>query len=274
MDKRAPLPIDLYSPERQKYKAPLILLHGLWSSSLCWMPWATHFANLGWECRAVNLPGRFGADAAAELKRLRFEECVSDVREVLRAAPFPPVVVAHDLGALIALKALEGEKASAVVLLAPLPPAELLPELPRALKLLRLKYSALMLLRRPFRIEAGDFHKLWLGAPARDGADTECLVADAPALIQTFFARRVHFAWGKSRFPILIAAARDDCVVPQDALGALAARLGAELREVPGGHWLIGEQGGAETVREVHRWIVQKIGGEILLEPPPRAAAE
>jgi hypothetical protein len=52
----------------------------------------THFANLGWECRAVNLPGRFGADAAAELKRLRFEECVSECeRKSLRAAPFPPV---------------------------------------------------------------------------------------------------------------------------------------------------------------------------------------
>src|ERR1041385_7093501 len=116
MENRSPpLPIDLYSPEREKYKAPLILIHALWSSSTCWMPWATHFANLGWECRAINLRGRFGANAAAELKRLSFAECVSDVREVFRAAPFPPVVVAHDLGALIALEALEAETASAVV---------------------------------------------------------------------------------------------------------------------------------------------------------------
>lgn len=274
MEKRSPLPIDLYSPEREKYKAPLILLHGLWSSSTCWMPWATHFANLGWECRAVNLPGRFGANAAAELKRLSFEECVGDVREVLRAAAFPPVVLAHDLGALIALKALEGEKASAVVLIAPLPPADVLPELPRPLKLLRLKYSALMLLRRPFRIEAGDFHKLWLAAPARDGIDADCLVADAPALIQTFFARRVHVPRDRPRFPLLVAAPREDRVVPPDATGAFAARLGAELREVPGGHWVIGADDGEETVRDLHRWIVQKAGGEILLEPPQHAAPE
>ena len=271
MEKRSPLAIDLYSPERKKYKAPLILLHGLWSSSACWMPWATHFANLGWECRAVNLRGRFGADAAAELKRLSFAECVSDVREVFRAAPFPSVVVAHDLGALIALKALEGEKASALVLLAPLPPADVVSEPPRAVKLLRLKYSALMLLRRPFRIEAGDFQKLWLGAPASEG-DADCLVPDAPALIQTFFARRVDVARDPSCAPILIAAARDDRVVAPAALGAFAARLGAELREVPGGHWLIGEEGGEETVRDLHRWIVQKLGGEILLEPPPAPA--
>ncbi|HKA31744.1 MAG TPA: hypothetical protein VKH64_00915, partial [Candidatus Binatia bacterium] len=64
-NRSAPLPIDLYSPEREKYKAPLILIHGLWAASTCWMPWATHFANLGWECRAVNLRGRFGENAAA-----------------------------------------------------------------------------------------------------------------------------------------------------------------------------------------------------------------
>src|SRR5947207_10556483 len=115
MDERsAPLPTDLYSPEREKYRSPLILIHGLWSSRNCWMPWATHFANLGWECRAVNLRGRFGDDAAAELKRLTFDDCVSDARQVIRAAPFPPVVLAHDLGGLIALKALEEAEASAL----------------------------------------------------------------------------------------------------------------------------------------------------------------
>src|SRR5262249_11116089 len=99
------LPIDLYSPERAKYKAPLILIHGVWFSSTCWIPWATHFANLGWECRAVNLRGRFGANAVAELKNLSFEDCVNDVRRIVRAASFPPVILAHDLGASIALAA-------------------------------------------------------------------------------------------------------------------------------------------------------------------------
>jgi pimeloyl-ACP methyl ester carboxylesterase len=269
---KSPLAIDLYSPERDKYKSPLILIHGAWSSSTCWMPWATHFANLGWECRALNLRGRFGDDAGGDLKRLTFDDCVSDVKEVVQAVSFPPVVIAHDLGALIALKALEAEKASALILLAPLPPQGVMPELPRALKLLRLKYRPLLFLRRPFRIEESDFRRLWLSASSEDGAGAECLVAEAPALINEFFARRADFA--PPRFPVLVASASEDAIAPAAALHDFAGRLGAEFREVPGGHWLIGEERGEETARDLHRWIMQKAGAEILREELPPAAAQ
>ena len=265
-NRSAPLPIDLYSPEREKYKAPLILIHGLWSASTCWMPWATHFANLGWECRAVNLRGRFGENAATDLKRLTFEECVDDVRQALRAAPFPPVVLAHDLGASIALEAAAENKLSALVLVAPLSPES---ELPRAVKLLRLKYRPLLFLRRPFRLEESDFRKLWLGSGSQDGDGGDCLVADAPALVDAFFARRLNLARETAPWPTLIAAARDDRIVAPAAQQIFAGRLGAEFREYTGGHWLIGEAGGEEVVRDLHRWIVQKAGGEILLEQPP-----
>jgi pimeloyl-ACP methyl ester carboxylesterase len=264
-NRSTPLPIDLYSPEREKYKAPLVLIHGLWSASACWMPWATHFANLGWECRAVNLRGRQGDNAAAELKRLTFADCVDDVRQVIRAAPFPPVIVAHDLGASIALEAAAGEKASALVLVAPLAPER---ELPRAVKLLRLKYRPLLFLRRPFRLEESDFRNLWLDPGARDEGAADCLVADAPALVNAFFSR-VDFAGGKTNFPLLVAAAREDRIVSPAAQKALAQRLGADFREYTGGHWLIGADGGEEIARDLHRWIVQEIGGEIILEPPP-----
>ena len=263
-NRSAPLPIDLYSPEREKYKAPIILIHGLWSAGACWMPWATHFANLGWECRAINLRGRLANNAAAEIKRLTFEDCVSDVRQVIRAAPFPPVVLAHDLGASIALEAAEN-KLSALVLVAPLPPEK---ELPRAVKLLRLKYRPLLFLRRPFRLEESDFRKLWLGSGAQDDGVADCLVADAPALIDAFFARRPNTRQ-KIPCPTLVAAARDDRIVSPATQQTFADRLGADFREYVGGHWLIGEPGGEETARDLHRWIVQKVGGEILLEQPP-----
>jgi hypothetical protein len=99
-----------------------------------------------------------------------------------------------------------------------------------------------MLLRRPFRIEAGDFHKLWLGAPARDGADTECLVADAPALIQTFFARRVALRVGQIALSNSHRRGARRLRRPAGRARRIGRAASAELREVPGGHWLIGEQ--------------------------------
>ncbi|HKA33647.1 MAG TPA: alpha/beta fold hydrolase, partial [Candidatus Binatia bacterium] len=191
-----------------------------------------------------------------------------DVRQVIRAAPFPPVVLAHDLGASIALEAAAENKLSALVLAAPLTPEN---ELPRAVKLLRLKYRPLLFLRRPFRLEESDFRKLWLGSGTGDGGGADCLVADAPALVDAFFARRPNPARQKIPYPTLVAAARDDRIVSPAAEQALADRLGADVREYAGGHWLIGEAGGEEIVRDLHRWIVQKVGGEILLEQPTPA---
>jgi len=45
----------------------------------------------------------------------------------------------------------------------------------------------------------------------------------------------------------------------------VAKWLGGEFREYPRqGHWLI-EQDGENIVRDIHRWIIQKLGEKILL---------
>jgi hypothetical protein len=45
----------------------------------------------------------------------------------------------------------------------------------------------------------------------------------------------------------------------------MAAWLGADFKEYPGqGHWLI-ERDGESIVRDIHRWIIQKLGEKILL---------
>jgi non-heme chloroperoxidase len=267
--------IDLFPPERPKFKAPLILVHGLWLSSSCWRSWATHFSNLGWECWAVNFRGRFGANAMEELGRLTFSDCVSDLKRVIRAAPFPPVLLAHDLGGLVALKALQDEKASALILVGSLLPADIAPELPRALKLLRLKYRPLLFLRRFFRIEERDFRKNWLNSiPANRHAEPlGCLLPDGHRLIAEFFARRVKLDPDSIRCPIWVGGGDEDRIVPPPATRALAAWLGADFRDYAGrAHWLIGEDGGEAITRDIHRWIVQKAGETLLLEeiePPP-----
>ena len=261
--------IDLSPPERAKFKAPLILVHGLWSSSRCWDSWATHFANLGWECWAVNFRGRFGADPGAALRHVSFEDCVDDLKRVIRAAAEPPALLAHDLGGLVALKAVENEKAAALALLAPVPPKNMAPEPPRALRLLRLKYWPLVFLRRSFPIEEKDFKKLWLapGAESRAALPPGCLVADGHRLIAEFFERGAALDPKSVGCPVLVGAGEEDRVVPLPALCEFAQRLGADFHAFSGrGHWMIGPAGGAEAVREIHRWIVQKAGAEMLLE--------
>jgi pimeloyl-ACP methyl ester carboxylesterase len=259
--------IDVSSPERAKFNSPLVLVHGLWMSSRCWRPWATHFSNLGWECWAMNLRGRYGEKIVDTLKRLTFDDCVDDLRQVIRAAEFPPVLLAYDLAGLMALGALQEEKASGLILLAPLPPKDVTPELPRALRLLRLKYRPLLFLRRPFRVDEKDFRKHWLGSlpESRHGEALDCLVVDSSRLIAEFFERRAKCDGRSISCPSLVVAGRDDPLAPAEELRDLATRLGADFRDYAGrGHWMIDES--EEIVSDIHRWIIKKLGERIMLE--------
>lgn len=261
--------LDVSPPERGKFKCPLILIHGLWTTGRCWRSWATHFSNLGWECWSVNFRGRFEENAIEVLKRLSFQDCVDDLKEVIRTSEFPPVLLAHDLGGLVAQKAVAQVETSALALLACLPPREAMPELPRALRLLRLKYSPLLFLGRPFRLDEKDFRKHWLNAlpPGEHLEALQALVPESPELIREFFERRINLDPASIGSPVLVAAAREDRVAPPAALRQFAERIGADFRDFAGrGHWLMGDAGGEEIVRDIHRWIVQKSGEEILIE--------
>ena len=269
MERRiAGLVVDVALPEKPKFKSPLILIHGLWSASWCWNAWGTHFCNLGWECWAINFPGRTGENDIEVLERLTFRDCLAGLEKVIAAAPFPPVLMGHDLGGLIAQKAAEEEKISALILVSTLPPRGMREVLPRVLRLLRLKYWPLIFLGRPFSLQVKDFRRIGLAA-AKKGQNPEILrsmIPDSSHLIKEFFSRRVEVNPTRSRSPVLVISAREDRVVASSSLREMAQRLGADFKEyAEHGHWIIGEEGGQGIVRDIHRWVVQTLGEEILL---------
>ena len=259
--------LDIFLPEKPKFKSPLIFIHGLWSGSWCWHPWATHFSNLGWECWAVNFRGRFGEKRHQILKQLDFQGCVEDIKKIIRSASFPPVLVAHSFGGLVAQKAAEEEKISALILLSSLPPRSLMAA-PRSLRLLRLKYSPLIFLRRPFRLEEEDFRRIWL-ALVPEGQHRDILrrmVPESSYLVREFFGRRVEFYPQHLHCSVLVVGGEEDKVVPIKSLREMARWLSGGLKEYPNhGHWVMGERGGEMIVRDIHRWVVQRLGEEILL---------
>ena len=263
--------VDVSPPEKPKFKSPLIFVHGPWTTSRCWKPWDTHFCNLGWECWALNLRGRFEDKPLEVLKRLTFQDCVRDIKQVIRAAPYPPILLAHSLGGLLAQEIAAAEKISALILLSSLPPRDIQPELPPALRRLRLKYAALLFLRRPFRIEEKDFRQNWLHSAPEDKQPElfQALVPESPHLTRDFFDRNLATPPASIRCPVLVVAGGEDRVAPAAAQRELAERLGGEIQEYPErGHWMMGEAVGQSVVRDVHRWIVTKLGEEILLPEP------
>lgn len=258
---------DSYPPEKAKFKSPLILVHGLWTGSWCWRAWATHFSNLGWECLAMNMRGRFEERPVEALNRLSVDDCVRDLARVIRSCDFPPVLLAHSLGSLIALKAAEQNDLSALILASPLPPHNFNIDATRRHRLLRLKYLPLVFFRRPFRLEEKDFRRI-LSASLPASVQAEIFagtVPDSPDLIREFFRPRVVVEPRAPRCPTLIVAGGQDPISPAATSREIALRLGADIEAYPAqGHWLI-EADGETVVRAIHRWLVRKLGDEILL---------
>jgi pimeloyl-ACP methyl ester carboxylesterase len=263
----AGLSADHYPPEQKKFKSPLILVHGVWSGPWCWQSWATHFCNLGWDCAAVDLRHRAVENPMANLLRLSFTDCVRDLGEVIRSFPSPPVLVAMNLGALLALKALEESTLAALILVSPSLPRNLTVARSRPQHLLWLKYRLLLFLGRPFRIDEKDF-RLYFLAPLPENLQTALIrqtVPESSALVREFLASRIGFEPGTLSCPLLVLGGSHDKLTPATNSSRLARSLGGEFKEYPGqGHWLI-EHDGENIVRDIHRWIIQRLGDKILL---------
>lgn len=260
--------VDTFPPEKSKFKSVLVLVHGLWCDSSCWQPWATHFANLGWDCWAINLRGRLGPRARDVLSRVTFGQCVEDLSRVIRTAPFPPVVLGHSFGGLIAQKVAEEGGLSALVLLLSVPPADIQAEPTRRFRLLRLKYLPLLWLGRPFRMEEKDFGRSWLASvPAHLRAEIyQRAVPESGRLARAFFRRSVGIESRRIACPVLVIAGDADQVVEVAAQRTLAERLRADFQAYPDhGHAIMQEPGSEKVVGDIHRWLVQRLGETILL---------
>jgi pimeloyl-ACP methyl ester carboxylesterase len=263
----AGLPADHYPPEQKKFKSPLLLVHGVWSGPWCWQSWATHFSNLGWDCTAVDLRRRATENPMGVLPRLSFNDCVRDLEEGIRSFSSPPVLVAMNLGALLALTASEESTLAALILVSPSPPGNLTVGRSRPQRLLWLKYRLLLFLRRPFRIDEKDF-RLYFLTPLPENLQINLsrqTVPEASALVREFLAPGTGFKPRSLRCPLLVLAGSYDQLTPATNSSRMARSLGGEFKEYPGqGHWLI-EHDGENIVRDIHRWIIQRLGEKILL---------
>ena len=106
--------------------------------------------------------GRSAQNPMGNLQNFSFDDCVKDLREVVRSFSTPPVLLAMNLGALIALKVCEQSKPSALILVSPSPPENLTEARSRPQRLLWLKYRLLILLHRPIQIDEKDFRAYFL----------------------------------------------------------------------------------------------------------------
>ena len=101
---------------------PLLFVHGAFVGAWCWdeyfLPW---FAARGYDAYAVSLRGHGGSPAQGPLDLASLDDYVADM--LLAAGGLDqPVLIGHSMGAIVVQRAARRCGASAMVLMAPVPP--------------------------------------------------------------------------------------------------------------------------------------------------------
>ncbi len=106
---------------------PIVLIHGLWETSLAWENWVEYYKNRGFEVIAKSWPGMDGK-TIAELRtntesfaNLGIGEIVDHYAAMIEKLEQPPIVIGHSFGGAITEILLDRGLAAAGVAIAPAP---------------------------------------------------------------------------------------------------------------------------------------------------------
>ncbi len=87
-------------------KQPIVLIHGLWMTPLCWEGWVKHYAAKGYDVINKGWPGmdadidQLRRDPSA-IATLGITEIVDHYESIIRKLETAPIVIGHSFGGLI-----------------------------------------------------------------------------------------------------------------------------------------------------------------------------
>jgi pimeloyl-ACP methyl ester carboxylesterase len=240
------LTISPVHPEGPRYTAPILFLPGLWVAPDLWRTAAGFLGHRGWRGEIVNARAVDGGVAA----RAR------TIVEHVRTLEAPPVLIAIDAGAGLALAVARAVPTRALVLVSPLVPGA--PATHALAWSWRLVWA---LVRRGVVEPPASPLATALYAELPDGL-RRALAAE-PARLVADLVRGP--APQPAPCPTLVVRGEADPLVPASEASALGDALGADVETLPGArHWLVVGPAWRACVQVVHRWLVKTLGEQLL----------
>ena len=237
-------------------RPPVLLVHGYFASASVFGRWLPFLAARGFPAYAVNLRGRAGSGAAADLGHASIDDFVDDAAAVARHIG-TPAIVGHSMGGLITQRLAARGVARAVVLIAPAPPRGIMVLTPRvAIK--QLKYLPWILTSRVVTPRREDLREIVLNRvpPAQQDALLDAMIPDSGRAGRDMSIAGVAVDRATVRCPMLVIAADDDRFIPKHIVERIAKYYRAPFVTMVGhGHMLIAEPGWEVVADAVARWL-------------------
>jgi pimeloyl-ACP methyl ester carboxylesterase len=258
---------------------PVVFIHGLWLHATSWGPWLELFREAGYAPVAPGWPG--DSDTVEETRRepgkvagQGIDQMVEHYAQFIRGLDFPPVVIGHSFGGLIAQRLLGQDLAAAGVAIDPAPIKGVLVLPPSALRVASIalrkpanRNAAVSLTAEQFRYgfgnalpekESAELFERW-AVPSPGKPLFEAAVANfsrqSPAKVNT---------GNRTRGPLLVTAGGQDHTVPA-AISTSTRKLYhkspavTDLKDFPDrGHSLTIDHGWREIAQYALDWLKQR----------------
>ena len=260
-------------PREQRTDTPLLLAPGAFCGTWVWEDrFLDAFADAGFRSYAMQFRGHGGS----WLRRQRFglADYVDDLEAGIARLPARPVLIAHSLGALAAVRLLTRVALPGAVLMAPVPPdgvhrsmlllARISPASVAKLASLALYPPVRHLGEPPIGMYSDRL------APAEQSAITRRLAGESTrALLESLVPVRLN---GRLRStPIHVIGAEGDAVIAPNDVRRCARLLGASVEVLPGrSHMLMAEPGWQQITASIIRWIESTTGRRSSRAPESR----
>lgn len=243
-----------YRPLLPNNRPSIIMVHGGAHASWVWERYAPYLCSHGWDCHAIDWYNH-GSSASLPVQQF-ITRSIRDVRteigHVRSRLNRPYVLMGHSMGGLASLYSAQSFAARALVLIAPVVPAEVGAQvIPIPVDMTR-PFPV-----PPFAVAKGMFYSTM--------SDAEALLyytrlqPESPLAVWEATRWTVSVNLSTITMPTLTIAAGADTLTPPSTIRGLATLLGCDHIDVPGmghGDVLLKQQGWLPVAQNVEQWLL------------------
>lgn len=258
-----PSPIDLAGfpglhaqAEGEQRRFPLLMLHGVLFDHRDFATYCRYFSTRGYDCFAFARRGRAGLPPL-NADGVRLRDYMEDTVRVIEAIGRRPAVIGHSLGALLAQRAAEEDRCSAIVLLAPTPPRGVAVRPPASALPFYVKAVPAMLRGRPHLPRREVVGRVaFQRMPEDQRHDLYERMVPESGMVLREVALGVPVDRNKVRCPVLTVGGGADGVYPPRVVQAVARHYAATCHVYPDNdHWIMDEPGWEKPARDIADWL-------------------